>query len=208
MITRRSLGLLVLVMWLGGCCASELSTPPEPRAAAIPGITFRSAGLDQLHPVDRADAARVMARSHERLIEELLTLARQPPTDEYHSGREHAVRLLGVLRAASAAEFLIKNLTWEVRVYGSGSMLEEYPCAVALLEIGAPALEAVQTRRWADAPALERKIAGFIIRELLGPEAGFAWLSATSAKLDGSWKRDLDSLAPYVRENDENFRGG
>jgi hypothetical protein len=147
----------IIVAWIASAPAQD---------ARLTGDPTRS--LFAVGPV--FDAARAHFEKQRPLVWSLIDVVNKSEIDVE---RAEAMRLLGASRDPQAAEVLSRNTTFKA---GSRravlSPVGSFPAALALVEIGSPAIPALYGRLARDVPDLEIKMIAFVINEIDGSELG------------------------------------
>lgn len=111
------------------------------------------------------------------------------------------VRNLGKEGQVEAIPALMRNL-FRIQPYSSdsSSMLEMYPCAAALIEIGQPAVEAILDELTKKTTELERLVLAQTLVEIEGPiKASNSLESITSVAEDPTLKKGLLEITKHVK---------
>jgi len=177
--------LTLFFVLLGGCSSSA------PRQG-LP----TSAGLEAKSLDERTLAVDELSRNREELIHDLLDLARKQEVRwEYHSSKELAINLLGYMRADSAADFLIENVSYQAGPLSRELVFGNHACAKALVEIGSLTVwDAVLRRLDAPLTADEQRLLAAVVWQIDGYDVGLFRVEK-AIEGDGSTDTKSDNLA-------------
>jgi hypothetical protein len=157
----------------------------------------------------QAESRRVLGDARSVVIENLFALARSEPEQRHlMNAKLDAIRLLGEYRAKEAVEILVEQIEYSppiIAVYGDRSPVSAFPSAVALLEIGEPAVRHMLF--WGSMkPRTQRQLELFADVIWLHyareheQEIGLLRLQRLRERANGQWKQNLDSLVEIYRE--------
>ena len=143
---------------------------------------------------------------YDRKVSELIkTLSSQTTTPEASLDKYNAIRLLGRLRAEEACDILVKSIKSPAFRRSKWGLLQRYPAAQSLVEIGTPAYNAIWGRLDGRVDDLELRIFACIIYKLDGKELGIArvrqLLSVKEAEYKAARLRGLEILDPPILGN-------
>jgi hypothetical protein len=166
---------------------------------------------------DRFDARRQYLQERKIVIRSLISVLKQsPPEDEsaravQQAEQNHAVRVLGEMRATEACEVLATILTEPLGTnLASFDPLENLPAAKALVQIsGLQACGALQERLTKQPTAQELKVIALCLHQMDGGDLSIArvehWLRTrekyytASQQVQDVYKRNLESLLEILR---------
>ena len=123
--------------------------------------------------VERQKACREICSEYSRRVDGLLEIAANDKSTEPGSPKLFCLRALGILRAASACEFLVKNIDYAPEMVDGDIPLGRFPCAEALVAIGNPSL-AWTTSMLVTERYTERQlwIFSWVLRGIAGDDGG------------------------------------
>lgn len=147
----------------------------------------------------RTDAATNIMEARKKSIDHLLKLARQKEDGSVIRGtKEISIDLLGALRAHEAVPFLVKHVDYRVAyVSRADNPIQGYPCARALIAIGAASLPEISDRMGRPLQELEIFLFAYIARCIDGEEIGLARLELWRRQAEGVPTED----GPIKRKN-------
>ena len=170
-----------------------------------------SAYIAQLRSADpnvRSKASEMILRLKEpdrqQIVSEIESLAREFVGERERAGTaKSAIILLGDLQAQEAIPFLVDHLTFKV-FYKQAKRLQTlddlYPCAGALIKIGAPSIERLLERVEGASDEAVIRIAGFVIYRVLRGHAGARIGNRIEGQRDPVVRARLTRLQQYVRQ--------
>ena len=134
-----------------------------------------AADLSSEDPLRRQEAQKELRAERSGLVAALLeTIERDDAPLDFFSPTTLSIELLGSLRAAEAVPYLARRMTfkpnqildeWRPREY-------EFPAAVALSEIGFPAVPAMIANVRTSEDPMTRDLSAWVIERVVGPEMG------------------------------------
>ena len=142
-----------------------------------------------------------------------LSQALETSTDISYEGTKHlAARLLGELNASEAIGTLNKHLLFrhEPNWFSFRPIIpqEQYPCALALVQIGYPAIQAMvgkiqlPTSLSSGQKKLqqeERELAAWVIMQIMGRDEAAAKLEKLAGQRSSPYKERLEEAVDYIR---------
>jgi len=160
----------------------------------------------------RNKAYRDVLQARKQHIESLSKVL-ETSTDLSYEGSKHlAARLLGKIRASEAVYVLSKNLLFrhEPNLFSATPILSQgqYPCAVALVEIGYPSVEAMITKieissqrssQYEKLDQEERELASWVLMQIMGRDTAVAKLETLAGERSGRDKERLDEAMTFIK---------
>jgi hypothetical protein len=158
----------------------------------------------------RAGAVAAFREDRKACISSLLKIAQSEKKWELLGARELAIMLLGEIRAVEAVPFLLANMEFRVPHLGQDDGRLEYPCAGALIAIGAPAYPKIWGRLESDMSELEQSLLAYSARKIDGDELALVRLESVrkeAVKRNASERqiRNLDKLIELCRTRQKGF---
>jgi hypothetical protein len=154
---------------------------------------------------DRRRAAEEIEREYNQLTNYLLDMAKRTRPDamkDYESSWALAVRLLGSLRARSAVTYLVSEIGTKVQAINLGSgFLSAYPCAVALIHIGLPAVEEIVWRAAQRSSPMEKILIYTTLTSILGDDFAIMKLEDLAQKIHVDGKKNLMEIIGLIRDD-------
>jgi hypothetical protein len=186
----------------------SLIQPLAPLAAQAKPESNEGTAVDRLSSgsiEERRIAAKEVEEEYSRLVDELLEKAKSTRVSadlDYDSAWALSVKLLGVLRARAAVPYLVSEIGTTVPTVSlEGSSISGHPCAVALIQIGMPAAEALAWRAAKPTSIIEKIIISDTLTSILSDKFAIERLEEKSRASYSDGRKNLMEIIEIIRDD-------
>lgn len=151
----------------------------------------------------RIVAYRQIVGESEMLIDSLLDVVRTDKSEDFHGGKSLAIQILGRLRAQRSVGVLLDNIMFcplGRDVEESITTQQYYIAAVALVEIGKPAVQEVTVRMYRTGDMQEARLCAWVIKQIEGLEIAIQICEDIERKPDKNRKERGMEMKKYLTE--------
>lgn len=196
---KTRLGILVLCSWMCLPAHSEEGV----------ALNQSVAGLLNSDPLKRQMAYQKIQKDQKALIGGLLEIIAKDDVDTTFNGPLHyAVVTIGELRAKEGIEPLLKRFMYVPDGFSTEERIPRefyYVSAVALKEIGAPAIEYMVKEIRTSEDQARRNLAAWVIMEVEGKDQALHRLNTAASTFKDAQKERLISSAKYLETWEPRF---
>jgi hypothetical protein len=165
--------------------------------------------LSSKNPQERVLTKNQLIQDRQQLIKSLMAMVQKRTQYELYDQTTLAIELLGNMRAKEAVDILAENITLQPPLvnFEVPRKEETFVAAVALVQIGNPAIPAMVRNITTSSDQVKREISTWVIQEILGTDLARASLTQTLANTEDQTSQErIKAALLYIESSGKTKR--